>query len=226
MKIAVMQPYFFPYLGYFQLINYADIFVNLDHVSFMKGSYMTRNTLKNNIPINIGVIRASQNKSCKETYVDQSEYWISKFQRKIELNYKKSPFFDGVSELILNPWIEFLKSREMMSISAVNRFSTQRIMEYLDISTQYIDSSDGLTHNQSAQGQIDIVKYFNGSTYINPIGGKELYKKSYFQEFNLGLEFVEMNQNSLPDSNLSILHHLFTQQKKVVQHALNTYKIV
>ena len=48
MKIGVMQPYFFPYLGYFQLINEVDVYVNLDHVSFMKRSYMTRNILKNN----------------------------------------------------------------------------------------------------------------------------------------------------------------------------------
>ena len=53
MKIGVMQPYFFPYLGYFQLINEVDVYVNLDHVSFMKRSYMTRNTLKNNVAINI-----------------------------------------------------------------------------------------------------------------------------------------------------------------------------
>ena len=47
MKIGIMQPYFFPYIGYFQLINEVDVYVNLDHVSFMKRSYMTRNTLKN-----------------------------------------------------------------------------------------------------------------------------------------------------------------------------------
>ena len=47
MRVGIMQPYFFPYIGYFQLIDAVDIYVNLDHVSFMKRSYMTRNSIKN-----------------------------------------------------------------------------------------------------------------------------------------------------------------------------------
>ena len=50
--VGIMQPYFFPYLGYFQLISSVDTYVNLDHVSFMKRSYMTRNKLKNGVSIN------------------------------------------------------------------------------------------------------------------------------------------------------------------------------
>ena len=69
MKIGIMQPYFFPYIGYFQLINDVDIYVNLDHVSFMKRSYMVRNTLKNNTQINIPVSNGSQNKICTEVNV-------------------------------------------------------------------------------------------------------------------------------------------------------------
>lgn len=54
-SVAIMQPYFFPYLGYFQLIDSVDVYVNLDHVSFMKRSYMTRNVLKNDTAIQVRV---------------------------------------------------------------------------------------------------------------------------------------------------------------------------
>ena len=69
MKIGIMQPYFFPYIGYFQLMQEVDLYVNLEHVSFMKRSYMTRNTIKNNTPINIPVSNGSQNKTCIEVKV-------------------------------------------------------------------------------------------------------------------------------------------------------------
>ena len=82
MKIGIMQPYFFPYIGYFQLIHAVDTYIVLDHVAFMKRSYMTRNTLKNNTPINIPVSGGSQNKSCREVTVLADEKWFNTFKFK------------------------------------------------------------------------------------------------------------------------------------------------
>ena len=84
-----MQPYFFPYIGYFQLIDAVDIYVNLDHVSFMKSSYMTRNTLKNNTPFNIPCIGGSQNKKCTEVMVQADKQWFGKFYKTLEHLYGK-----------------------------------------------------------------------------------------------------------------------------------------
>ena len=81
MRVAIMQPYFFPYLGYFQLIDAVDVYVNLDHVSFMKRSYMTRNQIKNNTTINIPVSGGSQNKTCLEVNALTDEKWFIKFER-------------------------------------------------------------------------------------------------------------------------------------------------
>lgn len=226
MKIAVMQPYFFPYLGYFQLINHVDIFVNLDHVSFMKASYMTRNILKNNTPINIGVFKASQNKKCNEVLIDPNEFWIGKFERKLELNYGKSKSYSIVIEDIVKPWIDFIRTEQKPSISSSNSFITQSIMKYLGITTEFIESSDGVTLNKSAMGQIDLVKHFGGITYVNPVGGRHLYTKDYFLELGLGLEFLEMDKMSIDSPSLSILHHLFTCDKNVVQQALNGYRVL
>ena len=89
MTIGVMQPYFFPYIGYFQLIDAVDIYVNLDHVSFMKSSYMTRNTLKNNTPISIPVIGGSQNKKCTEVIVKSDDKFVFSFPKTIHHLYSK-----------------------------------------------------------------------------------------------------------------------------------------
>lgn len=226
MKIAVMQPYFFPYLGYFQLINYADVFVNLDHVSFMKSSYMTRNTIKNNTPINIGVLKASQNKRCKDVLIDPNEFWIGKFKRKLELNYGNSEYFNLVYDEIIGPWTEFIVSENRPSISMANSVSTLLVMRYLGITTKYIDSSEGVTDNKSARGQIDIVKHFGGETYVNPVGGKHLYQRDYFLDLGLNLEFLEMEKTHIDEPNLSILHHLCTRERQLVQQSLKNYKIL
>ena len=226
MKIAVMQPYFFPYIGYFQLINYADAFVNLDHVSFMKSSYMTRNKLRNDTPINIGVLNGSQNRSCIEVYIDKNDYLLRKFRRKLEINYGNSLFYKTVLEEVILPWMEFIESEDGISISRANVFSIKLIMKYLNINTEFIDSSLGLTHNKSAQGQIDIVKHFEGDVYVNPVGGKVLYSKEFFEKSGLELRFLEMNQNAIENANLSILHHLFVCEKEHIAMTLNNFKLI
>ena len=87
MKIAIMQPYFFPHFAYFQLISAVDVYINLDHVSFMKRSYMVRNRIKNDVRIQINVKDGSQNKTCTEVKVDMSHHYIDKFFRTIIFLY-------------------------------------------------------------------------------------------------------------------------------------------
>jgi hypothetical protein len=127
MKIGVMQPYFFPYIGYFQLINAVDVYVNLDHVSFMKRSYMVRNTLKNNTPINIPVLDGSQNKTCAEVNASADEKWFKKFERTLELLYKKDNNDQIILDEIILPWKNSILSiNRPISISEFNfneRFS-------------------------------------------------------------------------------------------------------
>ena len=104
MKIGIMQPYFFPYIGYFQLMQEVDLYVNLEHVSFMKRSYMTRNTIKNNTPINIPVSNGSQNKTCIEVKVLSDNTWFEKFEKTLEYQYKKDIFYSDILEEIIFPW--------------------------------------------------------------------------------------------------------------------------
>ena len=104
MRIGIMQPYFFPYIGYFQLIHAVDTYVNLDHVSFMKRSYMTRNILKNNTSINIPVSGGSQNKSCKEVTVLADQKWFDAFVKTLETLYKKESNYNVIIDKVINPF--------------------------------------------------------------------------------------------------------------------------
>ncbi len=97
-KIAVMQPYFFPYIGYFQLINSVDKFVILDDVNYIKKGWINRNyILVNSKPclFTIPLVKPSQNKLINETEIAFESNWKKKFLKTIETGYAKAPIFQG-----------------------------------------------------------------------------------------------------------------------------------
>lgn len=141
MKVGIMQPYFFPYFGYFQLIGAVDTYVNLDHVSFMKRSYMTRNKIKDGIPINIPVYEGSQNKKCSEIFVNFESQYLDKFKKKIYYLYGKSPLYKEINRMIVDPC--FIGDK--ITISEFNLRIIKKICDYLEIETKIVETSEGLT---------------------------------------------------------------------------------
>ena len=231
MNIAIMQPYFFPYIGYFQLIKSVEKYVNLDHVAFMKRSYMTRNKLKNSIPISIPVIKGSQNKSCNEVIALSDERWFNKFFKTLEFNYKKEPYFNEVMEKIIIPWKKnILKESKIglnpITISVFNFSAILKICKYLDIKTEFLPTSVGITIRKSSKGLQDIVNYHNYSQYVNSIGGKSLYKKEDFESAGIKLNFIRMGKLNVDNSYFSILDLLFRYDKEHLKKELENYELI
>lgn len=229
--IGIMQPYFFPYIGYFQLIQAVDSYVNLDHVAFMKRSYMTRNVLKNEIPISIPVLRGSQNKSCEEVITLSDRKWFDKFYKTLELNYKKEPHFGVVMEKVIEPWKKYILAEEEMfnnpiSISFFNFTAILRICEYLDIKTKFFPTSAGITDRKLNEGLQDIVHRFNDNHYVNAIGGQSLYSKDDFESAGIKLNFIKMGDLDVDNPYVSILDLLFRYDKEHLKEQLNKYQLI
>ena len=222
MTIGVMQPYFFPYIGYFQLIDSVDIYVNLDHVSFMKASYMTRNTLKNNTNISVPVIGGSQNKKCNEVIVKSDDKFIINFPKTIHHLYSKEKNYEDIIQQIFTTDVNSLG----YSISQINLFYVKKICEYLDIKTKIIDSSEDLTVRKKNKGLQDIIKYFKGDTYINAIGGQKLYTKEDFASQNINLKFIKMGDVKFDNPYSSILDLLFRYDKEYIKTELKNYTLI
>lgn len=222
MKIGIMQPYFFPYIGYFQLIDAVDIYVNLDHVNFMKRSYMTRNVLKNNVSITLPVIAGSQNKKCTEVIVKSDDKFIINFPKTLYNLYGKEKNFEDIIKQIFNTDINSFG----YSISQINLFYIKKICDYLEIKTQIIDSSEGITNKRKNEGLQDITKYFNGDTYINAIGGQKLYNKENFASQNIDLKFIKMGDVEFDTQHTSILDLLFRYPKDHIQRQLKKYTLI
>ena len=110
MKLAIMQPYIFPYIGYFQLIDAADKFVLLDDVNYINRGWINRNNILVNGEKNLFTIplaNASQNKLINEVSISGEGKWQQKFLKTIELNYKKAPYDKSSFSMIF--WISILK---------------------------------------------------------------------------------------------------------------------
>jgi hypothetical protein len=222
MKVGVMQPYFLPYFGYFQLINAVDVYVNLDHVSFMKRSYMVRNILKNDVKINLSVIKASHRKKCKDTYVDINDVFIRKFKNKLHHLYVKNKNYKTITNHIIEPCL----NNQEVTVSRFNLDFIKSICVYLEIDTQIIDTSYGLTENKKQEGIIDIVKHFNGTEYINAIGGQNLYNKESFKKNNIDLHFLKMESTTFDNPFLSTLDIIFRYERKMIINNLKNYTLI
>lgn len=190
MKLAIMQPYFIPYAGYWQLINSVDRFVIYDDVNFIKNGWINRNRiLINGEPkyMTIPLQGASPFKNICELSVDPSFRWRKKILRSIELSYRNSRFFDQVY-----PEIKRIIHYETNDLSTFLIQQISAFSELLGLQTEIIRSSD-VYENSHLSGQeriLDICRQENADEYINLSGGKKLYDSASFNEKGIALRFL------------------------------------
>lgn len=232
MKLGIMQPYFMPYIGYWQLMNAVDLYVVYDDVNYIKGGWINRNRiLVNNTPtyINLPLIEASPNKKINEIEVDINSIIINKNIKKIELSYRKAPYYNEVY-----PLIEKILLCNEKSLPKFILNSFKLVAEYLDINTEFVLSSDISKNNElRAQNKvIDICKNLKADEYYNAIGGTELYDKNIFEQNGIKLSFLDTNKieykqfNNEFVSNLSIIDVLMFNSKQEVKNMLKMYNLV
>lgn len=227
-----MQPYIFPYIGYFQLINAVDKIVIYDDVNFINRGWINRNRILVNGKDSLFTIPlkdASQNKLINEIDVNWDPAWKNKFLKTIEQSYKKAPFYQEGLEII-----EKTLNIEDLNTSNVIFNNLNVICEYLDITTELIPSS-AIYQNTDLKAQeriLDICLQEKANHYINPIGGLELYDKSYFESKGLKLNFIkskpvvykQFKNDFVPW--LSMIDVLMFNSKETIQGFLNEYELV
>jgi hypothetical protein len=234
MKLAIMQPYLFPYIGYFQLINAVDKFVIYDDVNFIKQGWINRNAiLANGKSLRYAVPLENQSSFTKinETLINKRNYqfWKTKFLKTIEQNYNKAPFFSEVFNIINNTI-----DSETNSLSVMATNSLKDVSNYLGITTAFEDSSS-IYKNQNLTSQdriLDICKIEKATVYYNLSGGIELYSEKVFLEKKIKLNFIksdyitynQFNQEFVP--NLSIIDVLMFNDVNKVKSFLSNYKLI
>lgn len=202
MKIAIMQPYLFPYIGYFQLIYAVDKFVFLDDVNFIKKGWINRNRLRlqnKEWLFSIPCKNISQNNQICDTMVDWETNFTEKFLKTLQMNYSKAPFYQPVFDLVKKILSYKHKTISLLAISSILEFC-----DYFDLQKEFkIASNEGnYSRNlKSADRLIDIVQKENCSIYVNAIGGINLYDKTYFKQKSVDLYFLKTKLNENYDKN-------------------------
>jgi len=188
-----MQPYLFPYIGYFQLINAVDKFIILDSVNYIKSGWINRNRiLVNGKPhmFNFGLSNASSFKLIKDIELNKKNIEATKFIKTIDNNYRKAPCFDAVRELLFH-----ICKYECEYISDFARYCIELVNNYLGIKTTIIPTSSGYNNELTGKKRIiEMCKVENADQYINPIGGIELYDKETFDENGISLSFLKTKE--------------------------------
>ena len=232
MKLGIMQPYFIPYIGYWQLMNAVDKYIVYDDVNFIKGGWINRNRiLVNGEPkyFNIPMLGASPHKLINEVEVNHNEKLKNKNMRVIEGAYQKAPYYNEVKDLL-----EKIMNGEQKSISDFILNSFKIINEYLEIDTELILSST-LNKDCSLKGQdkvLSICELLGATEYYNAIGGQELYSFEEFKKHGIDLKFLETGKIEYKQfhnefqSNLSIIDVMMFNSREDVAEMLNRYTLM
>ena len=216
------------------MVHHVDTFVFYDDVHFINKGYINRNNIlgdKGALRFTIPLRGASQNKKINEIQLSFGEKERGKLLKTLKHQYQKAPEFSTVF-----PMLEaFIQEFDKPNISDLASESITLISNYLEISTDFKWSSTHFSDSlelKAAERLIEISKLLEATSYVNPIGGIELYNKNEFKEAGIDLfflrpkihEYTQFNEAFIP--NLSIIDVLMFNSKEQVQDMLNNYDLV
>lgn len=239
---AIMQSYFFPYLGYFQLIEQVDEFILHEYVNFRRQSWMTRNRLfdkrlDQEFVVKVPVQGSSSLRLICDIKICDSKPWRRSFLRFVQHNYGKAKYFDDTYEMI-QVCMEFKDS----SLHRFNSNCIEKVCQFVGIETKIISEDqdflvleDGLEQRArqneldiKTQRIIEICRSRGWTTYLNTEGGAEIYRKEDFKDKGINIAFWRSELPPYPQfstkfcpglSILDLLMHIGPRGVKDMLHA-------
>lgn len=231
MKTAIMQPYFLPYIGYWQLIASVDLFVIYDNIQYTKKGWFNRNRFLKNGKDALFSIPLKKDSD----YLNVCERFIStEFDKKqliaqFKNAYAKAPYLKEVMPLL----------EEIINCEEENLFkyiynSVKKICDYLDIDTTIVISSTlDIDHNLKGPKKVlALCVALGATTYINTIGGVDLYDKAEFKSSGLELNFIKSKAIEYKQFDdefvpwLSIVDILMFNKKEDIKKMIAEYELI
>jgi hypothetical protein len=191
MIVSIMQPYFLPYIGYFQLFHNSDVFVLHDDVQYIKDGWVNRNRiLVNGAPawITLPVLQGSYRLKINQREYQLERPIVHRILRRIDAAYRDAPYFDHIMPL-LRDILGFADP----NVAAFNANLVRRIACHLELTARVIRSS-ALAKEDHLSGEervIDMCRLLGATRYVNPIGGVKLYSTENFARYGISLSFLD-----------------------------------
>lgn len=198
MTLGIMQPYFFPYLPYFSLIKHCNLWISLDNVQYIQRGWVNRNRILHpskpeSTYIIIPLKKHHQKTNINEILIDDTKPYASRIMGQLTASYKKhAPYFSSVMALV-----ESCLSSESVMLSKLNEISIKRVCEHLGIDTKISIMSqmnlDNAPVHEASNSVQKIAGVLKADTYLNAIGGTELYDSREFELANIDLKFLKQD---------------------------------
>ncbi len=197
MKLAIMQPYFLPYLGYFQLIASADEFIVYDNIKYVKSGWINRNRLCRDgeaAVFSLPLKAASDSRDVREREL-APDFKRAKLLNQFRGAYRKAPQFPRIF-----PLLERLVGFEDNNLFRYLDHSIRGVCEHLGIGTPIRASSGiGIDHSLKSRDKVmALCRAAGADTYVNAIGGVDLYSKEEFLREGVELKFIRMKPLDYP----------------------------
>lgn len=197
MTLGIMQPYFFPYVGYFSLIKKTDKFILLDKVQFIRHGWIERNRILKPVEgwqyIKIPLEKHKRDTLIKNLKICKNEDWRSRIMRQLEHYKKNAPFYKNTIDFLCSSFF----SSDTDDITRFNQHLLTETCKYLNIKCEILVFSDLniVLEEIKRPGDwaLNISKSLNASIYVNPINGEKLFDKEAFKHFGIKLNFLKTN---------------------------------
>ena len=192
--LYISQPYFLGYAGYFHKILVSDLFVILDDVQFVKGSFYNRNKIKNREGVQWLTIPVKSknhlNKTIGTTFISDRVQWKHKFKKSLELNYKKAKYFNEYKKDIFS----LIDNDEFLLSNYVSKFLTY-ILRLLNREIEIVYSSSYDFKGKKSDRVLDICKYFKPKIYFSGVLTKDYLEVEHFEKEGVKVIFQDYKIN-------------------------------
>lgn len=236
MKTGIMQPYFFPYIGYFSLIKNVDLFILLDEVQFIRHGWIERNRILKPREgwqyISIPLKKHSQKTLIKDIEINNTSEWRQKIFGQLT-HYAKAPFYRETVQLLTE-----ILDQDFLTITQLDQRSLEMVCQYLNIKTpiQIFSQMNLEIEKVTAPDEwaLNICKVLpNVTEYWNPPGGKAFFDTKKYSENQINIQFIQMNEIVYQqgrrtgfEPGLSIIDVLMYNPKEKVLDFLDQYSIL
>lgn len=235
MKLGIMQPYFFPYLGYFSLIKHTDQWIIFDVVQFIRHGWIERNRILRPQEgwqyIKVPLVKKSRETLIKDMEINDNKDWRGMIFRQFEHYKKRAPFYKEVILFLDNAF-----DYQTKSITNLNAHLLQKTCEYIGIPFNFKIFSEMALNIEpvKAPGEwaLNISKVLGASQYINPPGGKEIFDKEQFMKSGIELKFLQIHLQKywqgriMFEEGLSILDVMMFNSKQQIQSMVTDYELI
>ncbi|MFH1985697.1 MAG: WbqC family protein [Pseudomonadota bacterium] len=214
MIVAIHQPQYLPWMGYFHKMIVADAFCLLDNVQYKKNEWQNRNRIKTangwqwlTVPVSFQF----PEKIC-EIKIINNTHWVKKHIQALNTNYRKAPYFDEVMGIITSVY-----EREWERLCDLNKTLIQLLRDYLGVGHKPIATASDLEglSDEPTMRLIDICNYFGADTYLSGPDGPKYMDMDAFNRNGIKVMVQQFQHPQYPQcfgtfqSHMSIIDLLF-----------------